>query len=110
MFANLDCMHYRWKICPITWQGQFQDKNDSRLIILEVVIDQSLWIWHVFFNLPSINNDINVLDRSPLITNLLKGLPKTWILLSMAIHIQNNTYLLMHFSKMQEGTRKDVER
>jgi hypothetical protein len=73
MFANLDCMHYRWKICPITWQGQFQDKNDNRLIILEVVTNQSLWIWHVFFNLPNNNNDINVLNRSPLITNLLQG-------------------------------------
>jgi hypothetical protein len=64
-------MHYRWKICPVTWQGQFQDKDGNRLIILEVVVDQSLWIWPFFFNLPSNNNDINVLDRSSLITNLL---------------------------------------
>jgi hypothetical protein len=48
MFASLDYMHYRWKICPITWQGQFQDKDDNRLIILEVVADQSLWIWPFF--------------------------------------------------------------
>jgi hypothetical protein len=41
IFASLDYMHYRWKICPITWQGQFQDKDGNRLIILEVVANQS---------------------------------------------------------------------
>jgi hypothetical protein len=39
MFASLDCMHYQWKICPITWQGQFQNKDGNRLIILEIVAD-----------------------------------------------------------------------
>jgi hypothetical protein len=42
MFASLDCMHYQWKICPIIWQGQFQDKDGNSLIIFEVVAIQSL--------------------------------------------------------------------
>jgi hypothetical protein len=32
----------------VAWQGQFQDKDGKRSIILEVVIDKSLWIWHFF--------------------------------------------------------------
>jgi hypothetical protein len=32
-----------------------------------------LWIWHAFFGLPGGNNNVNVLDRSPLVANLLGG-------------------------------------
>ncbi len=37
VFASLDCMYYQWKICPIVWQGQFQNKDGNRSIIFEVV-------------------------------------------------------------------------
>jgi hypothetical protein len=73
MFGSLDCMHWTWKNCPVAWQGQYQDKDGVRSIILEAIADQSLWIWHAFFGLPGGNNDINVLDRSPLVANLLGG-------------------------------------
>jgi hypothetical protein len=73
MFSSLDCMHWTWKNCPTAWQGQFQDKDGLCSIILEAIADQSLWIWHAFFGLPGSNNDINVLDRSPLVANLLGG-------------------------------------
>lgn len=69
MFASLDCMHYRWKNCPATWHGQFMDKDRDRSIILEAVADQRLWFWHAYFGLPGSNNDLNVLDRSPLVQN-----------------------------------------
>jgi hypothetical protein len=73
MFGSLDCMHWTWKNCPVAWQGQFQDKDKNRSVILEAIADQSLWIWHAFFGLPGGNNDINVLDQSPLISNMLRG-------------------------------------
>ena len=73
MFASLDCMHWQWKICPVAWQGQFQDKDKKRSVILEAIADQSLWIWHSFFGLPGGNNDINVLDRSPIVRYMLSG-------------------------------------
>jgi hypothetical protein len=71
MSGSLDYMHWTWKNCPVAWQGQFQDKDGVWNIILEAIADQSLWIWHVFFGLPGGNNDVNVLDRSPLMANLL---------------------------------------
>jgi hypothetical protein len=57
----------------VAWAGQFQDKDKEHSIVLEAVADQSLWIWHAFFGMPGSNNDVNVLDRSPLVTNMLWG-------------------------------------
>ena len=42
-------------------------------MILEAVANQSTWFWHAFFGLSGGNNDINVLDRSPLVVNMLCG-------------------------------------
>jgi hypothetical protein len=132
MFASLDCMHWTWKNCPVAWQGQFQDKDKNRSVILEAIADQSLWFWHAFFGLPGGNNDINVLDRSPLIANLLKGeghdmsfqvndhVYPRYYLLTYGIYPQWSCFLqpiheaqgekLQHYTKVQEGARKDVER
>jgi hypothetical protein len=42
----------------VAWQGDFQDKDKNRSIVLEAVADQSLWIWHAYFGMPGTNNDI----------------------------------------------------
>ena len=42
-------------------------------IILEVVSDHNLWIWHVFFGMPDFCNDINVLESSPLSEDIFSG-------------------------------------
>jgi hypothetical protein len=42
-------------------------------IILEAMASYDLWIWHVFFRLPRSHNDINVLERSFVFTNLAEG-------------------------------------
>ena len=34
--------------------------------------NQSLWVWHAFFGLLGGNNDLNVLDRSPLVCKLIE--------------------------------------
>jgi hypothetical protein len=132
MFGSLDCMHWTWKNCPVAWQGQFQDKDGVRSIILEAIADQSLWIWHAFFGLPGGNNDINVLDQSPLVANLLGG-DGSGMTFELNGHIYDCYYLLTdgiyphwncfvqpihqpqgekkeHFTKMQAAARKDVER
>ena len=73
IFGSINCMHWKWKLCPVALQWSYQDKNKNRSIILEVVCDYRLWIWHAFFGIPGGNNDLNVLDRSPLVCNLLTG-------------------------------------
>jgi hypothetical protein len=60
MFASLNYIYWTWKNCPVTWQGQFQDKDKNRSVILEAIADESLWFSHAFFGLPGNNNDINV--------------------------------------------------
>jgi len=42
-------------------------------IILEAVASYDRWIWHAFFGVAGSNNDINVLNQSPLFTNLVRG-------------------------------------
>ena len=42
-------------------------------LILEAVASYDLWICHAFFGLPGSHNDINVLDRSPIFTDLAEG-------------------------------------
>ena len=73
MFASLDCMHYEWKNCPVAWQGDYGDREGKKSIILEAIADSNLHIWHAFFGLPGSNNDVNVLDRSPLVHNMLSS-------------------------------------
>ena len=132
MFASLDCMHYEWKNCPVAWQGDYGDREGKRSIILEAVADQSLHIWHVFFGLPGSNNDLNVLDRSPLIHDMLvgeatnmtfevngqeydryyllaDGIYPPWSCFVQSIH-QPDDEKRKHFASRQEACRKDVER
>jgi len=46
--------------------GQYAGCSGSPTIILEVVDDYDLLIWHAYFGLPGTNNDINVLESSHL--------------------------------------------
>jgi hypothetical protein len=73
MFALLDYMHCRWKNCPIAWHNQFTNKNKHKLIILEAIANKFVWIWYVYFELPKCNNNLNLRDRTLLVTIFLQG-------------------------------------
>ena len=99
---------------------------------MEAVANKDLWIWHSFIGMPGFNNDINVVDRSPLITNWLRGHAphleftvnekqyKTAYLLSDGIYPSWSVFVKSirrpetskekHFAILQESVRKDVER
>ena len=100
-------------------------------MILEVVADQSTWFWHAFFGLPDGNNNINVLDRSPLVVNMLRGeghditfevnghtypryylltdgIYPQWSFFVHPIHVPQGE-IKKHYTKMQKGARKDVK-
>lgn len=132
IFGSLDCMHWQWKNCPVAWQGQYSDKDKTNSIILEAIADQELWIWHAFWGLAGGNNDLNVLDRSPLLNEwvandsanvsfyvngveynqaylLVDGIYPEWSMFISTVH-SPQTEKLSHFARCQEGARKDVER
>ncbi|KAK9221088.1 hypothetical protein WN944_009513 [Citrus x changshan-huyou] len=73
MLGSLDCMHWKWKNCPVAWKGMYVGHAQELTIILEAMASYDLWIWHMFFGLPGSHNDINVLDRSPLFKDLAEG-------------------------------------
>ncbi|KAL8470837.1 hypothetical protein ACS0TY_033416 [Phlomoides rotata] len=132
MLGSLDCMHWQWKNCPTGWAGQYAGRSGSPNIILEVVADYDLWIWHAYFGMPGANNDINVLDRSPLFSDLTRGIapPAHYVIqgkeYNMGYYLADNIYpkwstLVQtireprsnkhrYFASKQESCRKDVER
>ena len=99
---------------------------------MEAVATGDLRIWHAFIGTPGSNNDLNVLDRSPLPVQFWQGPIST-----VQFECNGNTYeggyllcdgiypnfpifvktiskpqteKLSHFAKCQEAVRKDVER
>nr|GEX46894.1 protein ALP1-like [Tanacetum cinerariifolium] len=134
MLESVDCMHWEWKNCPVSWQGQYGrgDKKKYHTIMLEAVASQDLWIWHAFFGVAGANNDINVLDNSPLFDDLLNdtapvvpyvvngvgyekgyyladGIYPQWTTFVKSFTVANDAKHA-YFKKRQEGARKDVER
>ncbi|GJU31676.1 ALP1-like protein [Tanacetum coccineum] len=75
MLGSIDCMHWEWRNCPKAWHGQF-GRGDKKYptILLEAVASYDLWIWHAFFGVAGANNDLTVLNNSPLFDDLLDGI------------------------------------
>jgi hypothetical protein len=40
---------------------------------MEVVCDDYLYIWHLMFGIPGSKNDINIMNASPLFSNIRAG-------------------------------------
>jgi len=74
MLGSVDCMHWQWRNCPVAWKGQYTRGDQcGPTVMLEAVASHDLWIWHAFFGVAGSNNDINVLNRSPLFTDVVQG-------------------------------------
>ncbi|XP_076953167.1 uncharacterized protein LOC143627166 [Bidens hawaiensis] len=54
-------------------RGMYSGHIREPTIILEAVASYDLWIWHAFFGMPGSHNDINVLERSFVFTELTQG-------------------------------------
>ena len=72
--GSIDGMQRNWKNCPQAWAGQFEGKEKKTTIVLEAVASKNLRIWHAFFGTPGALNDINVLNRSPLFVDFIRGM------------------------------------
>ncbi|CAM8987332.1 unnamed protein product [Rhodiola kirilowii] len=133
MMGSIDCMHWQWKNCPKAWKGMFMSGHKGvPTLLLEAVASSDLWIWHAFLGVVGSNNDINVLDRSPIFDDILEGRAP-----EVNYSINGNNYDMGYyladgiypewatfvktiprpqgekrklFAKYQEGQRKDVER
>ncbi|XP_076956462.1 uncharacterized protein LOC143631656 [Bidens hawaiensis] len=74
MLGSIDCMHWAWRNCPTAWKGQYtRGDRGHPTIMLEAVASHDLWIWHAFFRVAGSNNDISVLNQSPLFNQILEG-------------------------------------
>jgi hypothetical protein len=73
MIRSIDCMHWEWENCSISWAGMFKGHKGKPTVILEAVATHDLRIWHAFFGLPGSHNNINVLHRSPVFDDLANG-------------------------------------
>ncbi|XP_028115617.1 uncharacterized protein LOC114313430 [Camellia sinensis] len=73
MLGSIDFIHWKWKNCSITLKGMYIGHIHELTIILEAIVSYNLWIWHAFFGLPVSHNDINVLERSFVFTELAQG-------------------------------------
>lgn len=99
---------------------------------MEAAASKSLWIWHAFVGIPGSNNDLNILDRSPILQRISSGEMPLY-----SYFINDVQYMLPYlladgiypdwaiflktlsqpegdaekfFAKLQESIRKDVER
>jgi hypothetical protein len=73
MLGSMDCMHTYWKNCPKAWQGSFNGKAKGPTIVLEAVADHYLWFWHASYGYAGALNDLNILNKSPLMEAMTDG-------------------------------------
>ncbi|XP_071726768.1 protein ALP1-like [Rutidosis leptorrhynchoides] len=74
MLGSTDCMHWEWKNCPVALKGQYtRGDHKNPTIMLEAVASYDLLILHAFFRMAGSNNDINVLNQSPVFDKLKNG-------------------------------------
>ena len=134
----VDTMKIKWKNCPKVLKGQFHNPKDGKLAALscEAWTDRNLFCWHWFCGRPGTNNDITVVDNSPLFCDIFSGkrsviLPegfsvngerRQWmsyflvdgIYPNWAIFVKPNHTPLneqeAYMTKRQEAVRKDIER
>lgn len=130
--GSIDCMHWEWKNCPSAWKGMFQGKAGVPTVALEAIADSRTRFWHFNFGSPGTLNDLNILERSPLFENAVRGVaPRVnynvngneyncayWlgdgIYPSYACFVKTfprpTTRMQKMFASAQEAKRKDIER
>ncbi|GJY14933.1 ALP1-like protein [Tanacetum coccineum] len=75
MIGSIDCTGWQCENCPIALKAQFckGGHGTNSFILLEAIVSQDLWIWHTFFSISKMNNDVNVLRQSPIFNDIKEG-------------------------------------
>ena len=132
MMGSIDCTHWRWKNCPIAWQGMYQDRNHNRSIVAEAIAGHDMYFFQAFVGLPGSLNDINIMNQTTMQRNYMNSIAidhkyniggKEFVgayFLADGIY-PDFPYLVKsipepltlrekNFARAQESRRKDVER
>ncbi|GKE89061.1 ALP1-like protein [Tanacetum coccineum] len=110
------------------------DHGPDPFILLKAIASNDLWIWHAFFGVSGMNNDVNVLRQSPLFNDLksrrapdvpfmannvpykrgyylTNGIYPQWSVLIKSIKNSGmNDHKRILYKTKHEAARKDVER
>jgi len=86
MFGSWDCKHFKWDKCPVRLSGQHKGKGGGKTLVLEAVADPNLYVWFSFFGEPGSLNDINILDKSPILGDII----------SQKINTKVDPYIINH--------------
>jgi len=132
--GSLDCSHWEWAACPKGLAGQYQNRKKWRSIVMEMVCDEDLYIWHFFIGAPGSLNDLNMLRISPLYFDVVEGVwpPKSFsfcvngrsrrslFYLTDGVYPKYPFFVSLYpkpitpaeniFNRPQEALRKDVKR
>lgn len=135
----VECCHIPWKNCLIGQKGQYHSSRNGKLatIVAEALCDPMLYIWSWFSGMAGTNNDLNVLNSSPLFQDIINnafsftiavkykiiqgigeesslpyflvdGIYRTWSI--FAGPIRDPTVDQQQFKTEQEAIKKDGER
>ncbi|XP_022032418.1 uncharacterized protein LOC110933507 [Helianthus annuus] len=135
MLGSLDCTHWEWVTCPTAWKGQHhRGDHEGPTLTIQAVASQDLWIWHAYFGMAGVNNDITVLQSSNLFDDveykygvapdtlfyandveykygyyLVDGIYPEWVTFVKSFSYPDDEKIL-YLKKKQESARKNVER
>ncbi len=73
ILGSLDCTHRIWKNCPKEWAGFYKGNENTPSIVLEVISDYHMFIWHTSYGYVGTLNDKIIFDLSPFQQRLMDG-------------------------------------
>jgi Plant transposon protein len=68
-----NCASWSWDKCPVADQGKYRGRDKKPNVRMEIICDDKLRIWHLFFGVPGSRNDINIMNMSPLFQLIRAG-------------------------------------
>nr|GEX72016.1 protein ALP1-like [Tanacetum cinerariifolium] len=99
---SIDCTDWPWENFPVAFKAQFcrGDHGPDPFILLEALASNDLWIYHAFFSVSGMNNDVNVLRQSPIFNQGEHRMFHSWLTTCL---IKEDIILLRDISAIVPG-------